>query len=235
MAEVHVTNGAAAQLQARLNDPHTVAVLTRLLDRVDTLDRLIDMAEVVADQGPAMIGLMADSVDEVARSGTDLEIILQHALLVANKLQNPKLIDVLTRLLDQTDSLEMAVNLLEQGPGLVGLAVDVLDELQRTAARSGIDVEVLLEKGLDALIKFIGVVESEEFDAVLNSGVFAPQTVGVVGHAGRALVQSYQTEPQQVGPLGLFKMLNDPDVQRALGFLTGFAKQFGQQLNGSSK
>lgn len=240
MADVRSTNGAGTQLQARLDNPQTVAALTRLLDRVEALEKMMGMAEEVVQQGPGLAAMVADSVDEfyanAARSGTDLEIVLENALQIARRLQNPRLTQVLTKLLDQTESLEMLVSLVEQGPGVTAMMADSLDEMMRISVESGIDFDILLNKGLVALTKFIALVESDEFDAVLDSGILDPRTVDVVGRAGRALAQSYpagQTEPYKVGPLGLLKTLNDPDVQRALGFLTAFAKQFGRQLSTS--
>ncbi|MCB9101541.1 MAG: DUF1641 domain-containing protein [Anaerolineales bacterium] len=305
MTDVRSTNGASAQLQARLDDPNTVAALNRLLDRVESLDKMMGLAEELIQQGPGLAAVVADSVDEfyveAARSGTDLELVLQNALQVATRLQNPRLIQLITQLLDQTESLELLVSLIEQGPGVTAMLADSLDEMMRTAtstgldpeallqngfqialrlqnprlinaltklldqteslemlaslaeqgpgvvamvadsvdemvrvsAASGIDFDILMNKGLAALIKFISVVDSQEFDALLDSGILEPHTVGVVGQTGRALAQSYaldQTQPHKVGPMGLFKSLNDPDVQRALGFLTAFAKQFGRQL-----
>ena len=305
MTNVRSSNGASSQLRARLDDPQTIAALNRLLDRVESLDKMMGMAEELVQQGPGLAAVVADSVDELyadaARSGTDLETVLNNALQVATHLQNPRLIKVITKLLDQTESLEMLVSLVEQGPGVTAMLADSLDEmmktanaaglepeillqngfeialrlqnprliksltklldqteaiemlaslaeqgpgvtamiadsldeLARTSAASGIDFDLLMNKGLTTLIKFISVVDSEEFDALLDSGILEPYTVSVVGQTGRALADSYAVHhncPHKVGPMGLLKTLNDPDVQRALGFLTSFAKQFGRQL-----
>jgi hypothetical protein len=88
--------------------------------------------------------------------------------------------------------------------------------------------------------KFIEVIEhlepfiaSPEFDALLSSGVFHADTVGLVGRAGDAFVESYtesRKNPQPVGILGLARALNDPDVQRAAGLIMKFAKKFGKTL-----
>lgn len=357
MASSVTQNGASHRLQDRLNDPHTVDTLVRLLDRVDTIEMLLE-------QGPGMAAMVADSVDEfVAHSGTDLEVVLQHGLQVANKLQNPRLINVLTRLLDQTEALELLVSAAEQGPGMIGVVADTLDELVASAAKSGVDVEVLLQnglqvaaklqnprtitaltklldqtealellvsaaeqgpgmiavvadtldeaarqalaagldveqllqnsvslatrlqnprmmaavtklldqveavemlasaaeqgpgmlaviadsmdefvakadfdvelladKGLGALLKTIELVESPQFDALLNSGVLDPKAVDIVGKVGKALADSTHQEIKAVGPLGMLKLLGDPDVQRGLGFLANFGRNFGQEL-----
>mgnify|MGYP002378741718 CR=1 FL=1 len=59
------------------------------------------------------------------------------------------------------------------------------------------------------------LLNSPEVTALMGSGIFSPQTVAVVAHAGDALVESYnanQTAPKQVGLFGLLRALGDPDV-----------------------
>lgn len=75
--------------------------------------------------------------------------------------------------------------------------------------------------------------DSPEFTGLIESGVFAPDTVDVVGKAGTALVHSVdelRRKPQRLGTWGLFRSLSDPDVQSAAGLLVEFARQFGRQV-----
>lgn len=180
-------NGSSHALQERLNDPSTVDTLVRLLDRVDTIDLLLS-------QGPGMAALVTDSVDEfVAASGTDLELVLHHALQMAHKLQNPRLVTTLTRLLDQTDALELVVGLAEQGPGMLGVVADSLDELVASAAKSGVDVEVLLQNGLkvasklqnphtvDALAKLLE--QTEALELLAGAAEQGPGLLALLGDA----------------------------------------------------
>lgn len=88
--------------------------------------------------------------------------------------------------------------------------------------------------------KFIEIIErlapfvaSKEFDAVLSSGVFQPETVKLVGQAGDAFVASYnesRVRRERFGLRRLIAALRDHDVQRAAGLIVTFAKRFGRSL-----
>ncbi len=76
-------------------------------------------------------------------------------------------------------------------------------------------------------------INSGALDRLVESGILSSQTVGVVGYAGQSLVHSYdttKTRDTQIGLMGLFKASRDPDVQKALGFLVEFGKQFGREI-----
>jgi uncharacterized protein YjgD (DUF1641 family) len=75
------------------------------------------------------------------------------------------------------------------------------------------------------------LIESDEIKNLLNSGIIAPEAVGVVSSAADALVASRNQSTPQVGMFGLLKALRDSDLQRALGFLVLFGKEFGKNLS----
>ena len=299
-------NGTSRSLEDRLQDPQTLAALNRLLDQADTLAKTVETAETLMQQGPGLISMVTDSIDEVvmssAESGTDLEIVLQNSVQVAAKLQNPqltkilgrlleqteslellvsmleqapgvmatmadsldemahsasetgiefdimlprllqlgakvqnpKVFDLLERTLDQTEAIEMLLNLFEQGPSLAAMVADSLDEIAQSAAEAGLDLEQLLQHLFKVPVKLAPLLDSGELDALLESGMLEPQTLQVLGKVGKALSQGYaldQSQPQKVSIFGLIGMINDPDIQRVLGFLNTFGKQFGQTLD----
>ena len=57
----------AAHLAERLTAPRTVAALTALLDRVDLVERAVQMA----DRVPGFVAMAVDGADEVLRQSTD--------------------------------------------------------------------------------------------------------------------------------------------------------------------
>ena len=139
---------------------------------------------------------------------------------------------MLSALIDRMDRLEALITMADQLPGMMAMFVDTMDELARQAADNGVDLDQIITHGLPALIKFIGLVSSDSFDALLDSGVFDPRAVGVVGAAGEALVKcesEVRAAPDavKVGPMGMVRAMKDPDVQRALGFLVTFGRHFG--------
>jgi hypothetical protein len=125
------------------------------------------------------------------------------------------------------------VGLADQAPALVAMLGDSFDDVMRQAIDSGIDVERGLLNGASAALRFgasMDTAKVRELEALLQSGVFDPAVVRIIGGLGRALVDSAAARPAPVGMVGLLKAVGDPDVQRALGFLVTFAERFGRQL-----
>jgi uncharacterized protein YjgD (DUF1641 family) len=193
--------------------------LDLLLDKVESLERRLTQYETMAAQAPGLLAMFTDTVDEfyksASASGVDVEQRVRSVLVLLEKLSQPEVISSLTTL---TQRLPMLADGLEQAPGLIAMAVDTLDELYAEAKRHGVDLETFLQSGISAL------------KILLESGVLHPQAIEVVGNAGYALVES-QKDSGRVGLFGLLRLLGDPDIQRASGFLVAFAKHFGQRLN----
>lgn len=186
------------------------------------LDTLLDMA----DQAPLMAAMVGDIVDEsvqqVAAKGINLEERLRAGLALTERLTEPTTLASLNQLLDMA----------EQGPGLVAMVGDVVDE---TAV--SLDLESRLHAGLSIAEKATQPETlnklDEMFDILLEaeSGVLNPEAVRTVGKMAQALVASQKEAPPKVGLFGLMRTLGDPEIQTALGFLINFAKHFGRRLN----
>lgn len=131
------------------------------------------------------------------------------------------------------DALRPLVALAQQAPAMVAIAGDSFDEIMQTASDSGIDVERGLLNGAGAALRFGATMDSEKvraLEALLQSGVLDPAALRTIGELGRALVETASAPPSAIGPMGLWKALGQPDVQRALGFLITFAERFGSRL-----
>ena len=63
-------------LAEKLTEPRTMAVLSGLLDRVDQLEKLL----VLADQAPAFMAMMVDSLDEMAERARSKGIDFEQAV-----------------------------------------------------------------------------------------------------------------------------------------------------------
>lgn len=217
----------ALQMANRLQNPRLANAITRLLDQPEALELLASAAE----QGPGMLATLADTLDEMAmnahRAGIEVDVLLQNSLTIASRLQNPRMMAALDKLLSQVEAVEMLASAAQQGPGMAAMLADSVDDFVRT---SDIDFDMLLDKGLDALLRTINLVESPQFDALLNSGVLDPAAIEVVGKVGKALADSSAQEIKPVGAFDLLKAIGDPDVQRGLGFLVSVGRNFGQEL-----
>jgi hypothetical protein len=68
----------------------------------------------------------------------------------------------------------------------------------------------------------------------LKSGLLDDRNIAVLTSVGDGLMSSYQraeaSRPAPLGAWGLVQAMRDPDVQRSLGFLIGFAREYGKQL-----
>lgn len=182
--------------------------LTRRLDDPDTseaLDKLLDNIGLAAFMLTSLDGFLQRSdtvIDSLAEGVHEIR-----GLAPANE---TKLLENVGQALPQLAAmLPQLVNMMPQITAMLPAMADVATRLET-------------------------ILTSKEFDALMNSGVFAPRTVGIVGQAGDALVDSYeasQVNPKPLGPIGLFRALSDPDIQRALGFLVDFGKRFGQAMD----
>jgi uncharacterized protein YjgD (DUF1641 family) len=187
----------------------------------------------MADQAPGMISIVADTADEAYRqaaaAGIDLEGRLKASLAMVEKLTAPETISVLSALLDRTDKLGQAVELIDQAPGLLAMAMDTLDEAYRQSLSAGIDIDALIQQGSSMTTVLANLVNSEEFQTI-KSRILEPKVIKLVGSAGEALVTTQQQPIEPVGLFDLLRAIGDPDTQRALGFLLTFAKNFGKTL-----
>ena len=178
----------------------------------------------LANQAPGLVSMVADMADDAvkqaANKGVNLEERLGAALEIAEKLTAPAMVSQMNSVLE----------LSNQGPGLVAMTVDMLDEGYKSAALSGLDLESLVKDGTALAAKLAKLMQSEEFHDLHESGVLAPETLRIVNAAALALAESQKTPPQKVGLFGMMRAMGNSDMQRALGFLVGFAKQFGKKL-----
>ncbi|MCG8350209.1 MAG: DUF1641 domain-containing protein [Chloroflexales bacterium] len=169
-------------------------------------------------------------------------------------LSDPATLNALNRLLSRS---ELIVFLVESLDTLLQRGDVLTDNLRSSLQDMGLgspEASATIIRSLEALAiflpavptllsvapKFIEIIErlqpfvsSPEFDALLKSGVFHTDTVNLVGRAGDAFVESYDTmrmHDRKLGPIGLLLALNDPDVQRILALLVSFSRRFGRSL-----
>lgn len=192
---------------------------------------------------------LAATATQLARLSAEPEF---QATLTA--LRNPETLQALNQLIGKLGLLSFGVTaaegLMQRGEELTDNIRASLDDVRGAVPAESNEVfgqllslSVLLPY-LPRLVavapKFIEIIErlapfvaSQEFDALLSSGVFQPATVKLVGQAGDAFVASYaesRVSQQRFGLRGLLGALRDPDVQRAAGLIVAFARRFGRSL-----
>ncbi|WP_322512843.1 DUF1641 domain-containing protein [Chloroflexus sp.] len=212
---------------------------------------------------PAESGELAGQLVRLARTLPQLTDTVEQLATLTNQpafqrllatLSKPQTLAALDRLLGQSELLAFLVSaldhLLARGDELTDNIRSAIEELRATVQTRDITPDKLIDAFITFLPyfprlvavapNFIRVIEkiepfiaSEEFDALLDSGVFHPETVQLVGEAGDAFVASREAlrqSPKPVGLFGLLKALRDPDVQRAAGLIVEFGRRFGSSL-----
>lgn len=204
------TNSPPNLLPHRLNESDATALLIKMSEKIDRMERQLQALEPVITQSPGMIGMIADTSDQLytnaARQGIDLELRLKNGLSVLEKLTQPNTIAAVNQL----------IGAAPQAPGMLAMAMDSIDDLFAMAKRDGFDIEDLGRNSINAL------------KTLIDSGMLDPKPLAILGQVAASLQES---TPQRIGPMGLMKALSDPEVQLALGFFVSVAKQLGKHLN----
>lgn len=170
--------------------------------------------------------------------------VLEPRDALLDRLNDPKTIESLNTILDNLELIAFSVTaadgFLRRSDAVIDAVTDGVHELRDTIPSLDNDL-VKTEEIIPRLTQLakVGVqisdlMNSDEFDALMQSGVLSPETLTVVGQAGDALVESRQEaaqSDQRIGIFGLLRALNDPDIQRSLNFLLTFSKKFGRKLN----
>jgi len=118
--------------------------------------------------------------------------------------------------------LNQMIELSNQMPGLTAMTIDILDEGYRKAAAEGLDLGTLAQQGTFALKQMATLLASDEFQALMSSGILSPKTLTVVSQVGEALNESQDMEYDKIGLFGTMRALKDPDRKRAMGFIMTF-------------
>ncbi len=241
--------GDGSALQERLADPHVQDGLARILDRIDTLEAAIERLSVALNQGPGMIAMATDMVDEQIRQAA------QRGVYFDDRLQNTlHLLEKLTQ--DATvQQLEGLLELAQRAPGLMAMTADMADDMARQAAQRGINLDDRLHNALHALECLTSDATIEQLDTLLalaerGPGMAAmvadmfdemmakvqaegvdPQELGqMLKTTTAALSKAKKMPPKKIGLFGLMGALKDPDRQKALGFLMNFLKALGKSI-----
>lgn len=235
-------------------------IIENISESVHDVRGLVPQGELGVQRAATILG---DSLPILIEALPQLTTALPHLLHLTQRLNDPATREALDQILNNLGlaafALEAADGFLQRSDIVIDSVADgvhdatgllpedaltLLGTLTDALPRLAVMLPQLLEAlpQLTALLPLLtGVItqlqtilESAEFDALMSSGVFSPKTVGIVGQAGNALVDSYeaqQVQPQQVGMFGLVAAIRDPDVQRGLGFLVDFGKRFGQAMH----
>jgi uncharacterized protein YjgD (DUF1641 family) len=175
-------------------------------------------------------------------SNGTLQLQVSEIEKLQKRLNDPQVAAALNRILDNIDLLALSVTSLDgflrRGDVIadsLGKAVNELKDTSPTVNLNPSEIITSVLKFKKTADEIVAVLESDEFSTLKKSGIFDPRTVSIIGEAGNALQETYDSErtaqPKKLGIFGLLKTLRDPEVQWSLNFLIEFSKRFSRKIN----
>lgn len=203
----------------------------RILERLDAMDRKLEsLAQINAlvEQAPGMMAMLTDMADAqsaaAAARGIDLQERAERGLYLLERLTDGATVE----------ALEGLLNLAAQGKGTGAMIADIVDEQARALDMEGVDMGKGIAQGARAAVRFGAMVGDREIGALqklLSSEALSPQAIEVVSAAAQALVECQAVERETPGTFALLRATREPDVRRALDFVIGVARRFGNALD----
>jgi uncharacterized protein YjgD (DUF1641 family) len=128
-------------VEERMSQALTLAEKLTSPEMMEKLDGLMKLS----DQVPGLVSMVTDMADEsiqaASEKGVDVEARFRNALVVAEKLTDPKMVG----------QLEGLLKLAEQAPGLAAMTVDIVDEAMADSTMSNVakifDPEIMATVG----------------------------------------------------------------------------------------
>ena len=100
------------------------------------------------------------------------------------------------------DSLEAALDMAQQAPGMASMIVDMVDEQAQHLQDEEIDIEAGLTHGLRAALRLGALIGPRELDTLhtlLTYEALDPEAIAVVSEAASALHAAHMESPQKIG------------------------------------
>lgn len=209
----------------------TLARLDRVMSRVAQVDA------AATAHVPAAVATAADIVDDLARradrAGIDLDARVTSALRLIERLTEPEVTASIEAVLDRIDRIKILVEQADALPDLLAMITDIADEFLLRAAGHGLDIETIVRSGVDVFARLARLLQSSEFQNLLDSGVLDARVVQVVGQLGSALSEAHGELGGRAGWMALWRATRDPEVQRTLDFSVRFLRHLGNRLESS--
>ncbi len=217
-------------------------------------DSVKDFRKLAATAEP-LLGL-AEQLPQLARTGEKVAQISQSEgvqnLLdsgLVERLGRPETLAQIHNLLDHLEvvsfSLSMLDGFIRRGEELVDNIAGLLVEARKAGGSIPEGDLALLKETASGLLGAARQLQqegalkeiprlTETFVHLLQSGLLDAKNIALIAELGGSLSKSYEnaiaSRPTPLGAWGLLQSMSDPDVQRSLGFLMGFAREYGTQL-----
>lgn len=162
------------QLEERLTSEKTLKALDHILERIETIEKAVDGLSTAMSQGPGLISMAADVVDETyanaSANGIDIHDRLQAALNIADKLTSPEMVE----------KLDGLFKFVDQAPGMISMTADIVDEQYRNATSRGVDIDKRLQVALEMAERLTAPEMVEKLNSLFDLVDQAPGMVSMV-------------------------------------------------------
>ncbi len=206
----------------------------RLEAKLDRIEAMLSGPHQMLQDAPHLAATVTNIADEVvsklAEKQIDVDERARHLLKLIEHLTDPKTLSSLDHFLAHPEQLSQILGALEQVPGTFAMAVNIVDDLIAHLQRKDIDVEQILKQTMQSTKILVEFMQSDQFRALMESSVFAPEIVEIIAKMAHALRHTHDEEPGEVGLFGALRQAKDPSVRRTLDFGLRFAKRFGGLL-----
>ena len=245
------SNGNIEEVISRkFSDAEQLDTFSRLLDRMDTIEKAVARMEEMVNKLPGMVAMTADMVDasqrQAAARGIDLEERMGNAMTLLEKLTSNETVQQISKLTEVSRQL----------PGLVSMTTDIADEAYRKGVEGQVDIEDRMKRGLRTIEKLTRPEVENQIDQLLQLVGQLPGLIGMVldimdekltgsnvteidtgviltfgRAAGTALDRAHDEGTMKIGGLfSILRALRDPDRQKGMGFLMNFLKHLGRNI-----
>lgn len=194
--------------------------LRRIEARLERLEQALDPIAQATAAAPALTSTAVDVLDDWALQHGDLDERLRTLSELLERVTRPEALA----------PLMLMVELSEQAKPTIATVTDIVDEAMARAAAEGMEVERLVESSKNAVLKLAQLATAREVQALLDSGMLDPAALSTLGMTARAVADASDEPAPRVGLFGAFRAVQQPSVQRALGFLIRVAEKLGDNL-----
>jgi len=215
----HAHMEGGMEVLSKLTQPEVTKNLVRLLDKLDTAETVLSAADEVAKKLPQMMESMEQDAQKT-------EVVNRYYELIG-KMGEEKVVNNFHNLLDKIENLDALLNVMDE-------IVERNPELKQPHSNAVQHINELVEAVMSALEEEKTLLNTVKGGFTIlnqvNDILLAPKMHVVVEGIAMAMQEKKDNIPE-IGPLGLIRMMRDPDVKRAMGLLDVLLRSIGRQLD----
>lgn len=209
----------------------------------------LDALEAKVGEGQELVAIAADTadtrIDALRARGIDPEARALQLVQIAEAVTEPELLERVHGLASRTQELSILLQSIGELPGLVATLVDAGDTTITAMQARGVDLDARLHALTRAAEHLSSPAALRTLEALFGDGQpdlhAAPEAtldsavLQLLVDTAEAISEARQAPLTRAGLFGLFRAVNDADVQAASSFAIAFARALGSRLRAAQK